>query len=330
MSERTNNIADAGPPTLHHVVASGENLKVVESLKIAVEASFNAHRPMPHVLLTGGPGTGKSMYAGLICKALGVTEPVVVLGQTLRTAADVNGVLVGLSEANPLIVIDECHTLAADAQHALLRAMENGEVFLEAGGRRTKPITFKLPRLTIIGASTDEHLLLEPLRDRFRLILRLSPYSQDDIEALLRQRVRVLGWEFDEAVFSLVAARSRGVPRWSLRLAESVWRTATAEGASVVRSDHADRTFELEGIDGCGLAKLDREYLTVLAESDGPVRLNVLATRMGVPHQTLVKQVEPYLVRVGLVTKDDGGRRLTASGINHVRQHGQSQDGSAA
>lgn len=109
-------------------------------------------------------------------------------------------------------------------------------------------------------------------------------------------------------------------------MAESVWRTATAEGASIIRTDHAQKTFDLEGIDGHGLNRLDREYMTVLADADGPVRLNVIATRLGVPTQTLVKNVEPYLVRLGLVTKDDGGRRLTVEGMQHVRR-AASQEG---
>jgi Holliday junction DNA helicase RuvB len=329
MPEPTSNIADSGPPTIQHVVASGENRKVIESIQIALEATFNSQRPMPHVLLCGSAGTGKTLYSTLICKSLGV-EPVVVLGQTLRTAADVNAVLVGLTDVQPALVIDEIHTLGADGQHALLRAMENGEVFLEPSGRRSKPVTIKLNKLTVIGASTDEHQLIEPLRDRFRLILRLSPYSDEDIDALLRQRVRLLGWEFDDAVFRMIAIRSRGVPRWSLRLAESVWCTATAEGASVVRGDHAAKTFDLEGIDRHGLMKMDRDYLAVLSESEGSVRLNVIGTRLGVPVQSLVKQVEPYLVRIGLVTKDDGGRRLTPRGIEHLRSQAAGSEAEAS
>lgn len=320
------NVADHAPPTLNHVVASGDNRKVLESIRIALDATFNSQRPMPHVLLEGGAGCGKSLYSGLICRELGV-DPVTALGQTLRSASDINGVLVGLSPSQPILVIDEIHTLSPEAQTALLRAMENNEVFLEPSGRRTKPITIKLERLTVIGATTNGEALLEPLRDRFRLLLRLSPYTPDDIEALLRQRVRLLGWDFDDAVFPMISARSRGVPRWSLRLAESVWRTATAEGASVVRIDHAVKTFDLEGIDGHGLNRLDREYLAVLAESEASVRLNVLATRLGVPPLTLVKNVEPYLVRVGLVTKDDGGRRLTPKGSEHIGGQNRSRNG---
>jgi holliday junction DNA helicase RuvB len=313
------NIADSGPQTLNHVVASGANLKVLESIRIAIDASFASGRPMPHVLLCGGAGTGKTMYGSVIARELGV-EPVTVLGQTLRTSADVNGVLVGLTDAQPILLLDEIHTLGLEGQHSLLRAMENGDVFIEPNGRRAKPVAIKLNKLTVIGATTDEHKLLEPLRDRFRLLLRLAPYSIGDIETMLRQRVRQLGWQFDDVLLAMIAARSRGNPRWCLRLAESVWRTATADGASVVRADHAQKTFDLEGIDAQGLAKLDRDYLAVLAESDGPVRLNVIATRLGVPVQSLVKQVEPFLLRLGLVTKDDGGRRLTAQGIRHSRR----------
>ena len=279
MNQTPTNIADTGPTSINHIVASGDNIKVVESIKIALEASFASQRPMPHVLLEGGPGTGKSLYGSLICRELAV-EPVIVLGQTLRTAGDMNGVLVGMTEQQHVLVIDEIQTLSVESQTSLLRAMENNEVFIEPRGGRGKPVTIKLAKLTVIGCTTNGEKVLEPLRDRFRLALRLSAYSAADIETLLRQRVRQLGWEFDDAIFPMVAARSRGVPRLSLRLAESIWRTATADGCSVIRIDHAHKTFDLEGIDEQGLNRLDREYLSILADADGPVRLNVLATRL--------------------------------------------------
>lgn len=318
MNQQLANIADSGPTSINHVVASGDNVKVLESIKIALEASFASQRPMPHVLLEGGPGTGKSLFSSLICRELAV-EPVTVLGQTLRTAGDMNGVLVGLTEQQPVLVIDEIHTLSVESQTSLLRAMENNEVFIEPRGGCGKPVTIKLARLTVIGCTTNGDQVLEPLRDRFRLLLRLSAYSVADLEALLRQRVRQLGWEFDDTLFPMIAVRSRGIPRLSLRLAESIWRTATADGCSVIRVDHAEKTFDLEGIDEEGLNRLDREYLSVLADAGGPVRLNVLATRLGVAAQVLAKTVEPQLLRIGLLFKDDNGRRLTALGIDHMR-----------
>ena len=204
-------------------------------------------------------------------------------------------------------------------ENILLRALENGEIFLEGGSRSRAPSTLKLPRFTLLAATTDEFQLLAPLFDRFWLVHRLTHFAEDDLAVLLRRRASALGWSVEQQVYSITAARARGVPRLAIRLLESVSRTAAADGSSVLRVEDAERTFALEGLDALGLNQLDRDYLRVLSDAGGPVRLNVLASRIAAPTQTIVKMVESYLLRCGLITKDDGGRLLTPKGIEYVR-----------
>lgn len=314
-------IADAAPPTLDHVVVSGENRRVLDQVRVTLESCFATGHPYPHSLFCGGPGTGKTLYCTVIAKELGV-EPVTVLGQTLATSADVHAALLAV-DAGGVLIVDEVHTLSVPGQHILLRAMENGEIFVEAGSRSRALATLRLPRFTLLAATTDEYELLEPLRDRFRLTHRLSHFAADDLAVLLRRRAAALGWSVEEPVYALAAARARGIPRAAIRLLESIARTAAADGSGVLRVGHAERTFELEGLDALGLTPLDRDYLRILADATGPVRLNVIASRLAAPAQTVVRMVEAYLLRCGLVTKDDGGRLLTPAGIEHVRSMGR-------
>jgi Holliday junction resolvasome RuvABC ATP-dependent DNA helicase subunit len=100
-------IADAAPPTLDHVVVSGENRRVLEQVRITLESCFATAQQYPHSLFCGSPGTGKTLYCNVIARELGV-EPITVLGQTLTSIADVHAALLSLSEGG-VLVVDEIH-----------------------------------------------------------------------------------------------------------------------------------------------------------------------------------------------------------------------------
>src|ERR1017187_10475645 len=171
MPQPATNIADAAPPTLDHVVVSGDNRRILDHVRVTLESCFATGQQYPSSLFCGGAGCGKSLYCNVIAKELGV-EPVTVLGQTLADAADVHAALLSLN-AGGVLILDEIHTLANFGQTILLRALENGEIFIEGGPSSRAPTMLKLPRFTLLAATTDEYELIEPLRDRFRLIHRL-------------------------------------------------------------------------------------------------------------------------------------------------------------
>jgi len=149
-----------------------------------------------------------------------------------------------------------------------------------------------------------------------RLVLRFSFYDPADLAQIVRQRAAALGWQVEEEVIPLIATRSRGTPRLALRLAQAAHRVARAGGEWAVTSDHLRRACRLEQIDDLGLGPTERGYLRILLE--GPTRLNMLASRLGLPTRTVAEVTEPFLIRAGLVEKDDLSRRqLTALGRGH-------------
>ncbi len=172
---------------------------------------------------------------------------------------------------------------------------------------------------------TDEYRLLQPLRDRMKLVLRFEFYSVEELMELTRQRSRALRWAVDDKVFAPIARRSRGTPRLALRLLQAARRVARSEGESGITLDHLERACELEQIDLLGLGPTEKAYLLVLDE--GASRLNVIASRLGLPSRTVAEVTEPFLLRAGLVTKDDSGRRqLTAEGRRHLLHYGNEAD----
>jgi len=302
------------PPTLSHVLGQR---RVVEKLRIAVEAAWADSAPLDHVLLTGPAGVGKSMLAKVIAAEM-ATEVHEAMGQSLTSPQAVNGLLLSASSPNTILYCDEIHEAVPSAQTTLFRAIDEGAVFVKETYSDSVAKIDVVP-FTLVLATTDPQKLLSPLRDRMKLVCQLSRYNVEDLCALLRQKSTQLGWEVDESVLEQVAQRGLGTPRLALRLLQSARRTARSLGETAITLDHAVRTFAVEEIDCLGLGRDERAYLSILGEAAKPIRLMVIASRLGQPPEAVSRVVETNLLWLGLIARTDRGRCLTAKGLEHVR-----------
>jgi Holliday junction DNA helicase RuvB len=312
MPNGPHDIAGAAPPTIDHLIGQA---RVKERVKIALEAAWADGTRFQHSLMVGPPGTGKSLMASLIGREMGSTVRE-ILAQNLSGAGELAAALLDAQDRD-CVFIDEIHELNQHNQTLLYRAMEEGKLFLSGPTSSRPPRVVPLANLTILAATTDEWALATPLLQRFRLNLRFQTYSVDELAQLLKQRTHALKWQVDDAVFEKIAGRAKGTPRLGLRLLEACWRTVRSQGESAIKLDHLERTCELEELDPLGLDYLEQQVLKILANSTGPVRLNVLASKLNVPPRT-VMQLERFLVSEGLIQKDDDGRELTAKGRLHL------------
>jgi holliday junction DNA helicase RuvB len=307
--QAANEINDVAPTSLSHLIGQRG---VIDQVQVALEAAFADQKRFDSALLVGPPGVGKSALASVIAQEMAV-EFHEVIGQTVKHVSDLNALLLA---ANPkdVVHLDEAHELKKEFQTALYLALDKGAVFIR-GGR--EPQSIPINDFTLLLSSTDEHCLLQPLRDRMKLVLRFDFYSAEELTVLLRQRARALRWPVEEDVLPLIAGRSRGTPRLGLRLLQSCRRVCRAEGLSTVTLNDLGRACQLEQLDDLGLGPTERHYLNVLAE--GASRLNVVASMLGLPARTVAGVTEPFLIRSGLIAKDDQGRRqLTAKGRTHL------------
>lgn len=297
---------------LNHVIGQQ---RAVTVLKTALDAYWNDRcktpKPFPHVLITGPGGLGKTFISEIIAKEL-CTKVHVELAQNIRNIGQMQGMLMMLEEDH-LLVVDEIHQLSDPVQVCLYRALEEGLLFL--GGNK-KPI--KLPRFTLVGATTHEHCLNTSCLDRFQILLRLTHYAQFEMAQLLAQRAMALGWQIDESSLYELAKRSRGVPRLGVRLLDAAKRVASANDCDDILPVHVHQMLEMQEIDELGFDAVEQRYLLLLHEYQAPVRLNVLANQLGLPKQS-IEMFEADFFRMGLIYKDEKGRRLTPLGIDHVR-----------
>ena len=150
-----------------------------------------------------------------------------------------------------------------------------------------------------------------------RLLLRFEFYTTEELTKIVVHRAKSLKWEIDESLPPLIARRARGTPRLALRLLQACRRVCRAEGERTLSLHHLRKACALERLDDLGLGPMEQKYLKILA--DGTTRLNVIASMLGLPARTLSMVTEPFLIRAGLVVKDDTGRRqLTAMGWEHL------------
>jgi Holliday junction DNA helicase RuvB len=307
--QRSVEVNDVAPTSLSHVVGQQS---VVDQLRVAIDAAFEDGRRVDSSLLVGPPGLGKSAIARIIANEM-AAEFNEVIGQSITCSADLNAFLLSAKDKS-VFHIDECHEMGKEFQTALYLAIDQRKIFF-SGGKSIQSLP--IADFTLLLSTTDEYCLLQPLRDRMRLVLRFEFYSDDELALVLKHRAKSLRWEVEDEVLPLIAMRSRGTPRLALRLLQACYRVCRAEGENYISRGHLDRACSLEQIDDSGLGPIEQKFIKILR--DGPQRLNVIASMIGLPPRTISNVTEPFLIRAGLLIKDDQGRRqLTARGYEHA------------
>ena len=313
-NDKATDIHDVKPSSLSHLIG---NDHVRQQVQVALDSCFEDQIRFPDTLLSGPPGLRKSALANVISKELAV-ELHETLGQAISGPAEMNVLLLSAKD-NELIHIDEVHLLPTEQQTTLFFALDHRRLIVQSGNGQT---SIPLAKFSFLLSTTDPHRVLPPLRDRMRMTLELNYLSEMELIEVVRQRSRALGWTLEDAALPEIACRGRGVPRISLRILQSSRRVARSEGEEVVTLAHVQRACQLDRIDDRGLSSQEQKYLQLLGT--GSLRLNVLASILGMAPRTVSEVIEPFLVRSRLLIKDKNGlRQLTQQGLDHLSKSRQ-------
>lgn len=294
--------------------------KIIENLKIFVEAAKLRNEPLDHTLFYGPPGLGKTTLANIISNEMNVNIKS-TSGPVIEKPGDLAAILTNLSEGDVLF-IDEIHRLHSSVEEILYPAMEDFQLDIVIGqGPSARTIKIDLPKFTLVGATTRIGLLTSPLRDRFGMVFKLDFYSEEELISIIKRGSTILNCTIDESAAVEIAKRSRGTPRIAHRILRRVRDFAQVMNNGYISIDIAKLGLERLEIDEQGLDKADRAYLNTIIEKydGGPVGLDTLSATLSEERDTLEDVTEPYLIFRGFIKKTPRGRIATKLAYEHLK-----------
>lgn len=303
--------------------------KLVENLKVFIQAANMRSEALDHVLLHGPPGLGKTTLSHIIANEL-ETGLKMTSGPVLEKPGDLAGLLTNLQEGDVLF-IDEIHRLNNVVEEYLYSAMEDYRIdIMIDSGPSARTVQLTLNPFTLVGATTRMGLLTAPLRARFGITCHLDYYEVGVILSIIKRSAGILGIEIEHLGALEIARRSRGTPRIANALLRRIRDFAQVKGNGIINQEIAIYGLNALNVDASGLDEMDNRILSTIIEKfkGGPVGITTIATAVGEEAGTIEEVHEPFLIMEGFIQRTPRGREATEKAYKHLNIEPPSVSGS--
>ena len=148
----------------------------------------------------------------------------------------------------------------------------------------------------------------------------LDFYTVEQLAEIVRRNAKKLRVEITDDAAMEIAGRSRGTPRLANNRLRWVRDYAQSRADGKISLSVARDALAMQGIDPLGLDSQDRKYLETIGRVfvGGPVGVEAVAHTMNLSPDTLIDEVEPFLLRSALLIRTSRGRKLTAAAYEHL------------
>lgn len=287
------------------------NTEAVARLSLSVGAAQKLGRPLPHILLYGNPGLGKTTLANIVAKEMG-SNFISITGSTVATEYDLFKMLYKLDGMiNPILFIDEIHQIGKNFPETvwypiledfiLYHNLEgktfntDNNVFIISGN------TIQMKPFTIIGATTDPAMLEDAFRDRFQIALMLKEYTKEDIIQVITYHANARDIPITNIALNSLANRVRGNPRRALSYLLACYDRMIVKDNEAITEAIVKEQMDSQHVDNMGLTDTDIQILEALYENEKGLGIANLAGTCGIKKKTLEEMIEPYLKQKKLI-----------------------------
>jgi Holliday junction DNA helicase RuvB len=292
------------PTAFDNVIGQSQ---VIHRLKVLTNSCKNSNQVLPHILIDGPPGLGKTTMAGCIANEMSVNL-YTVNAASIRSSKSIIPYLMGMNPRSVLF-IDEIHRLPKLVEEFLYPVMEDFklDIILDK-----EPESIDLPMFTLIGATTSGGSLSQPFYDRFPIKEHLSFYTSNELAKLARSTAEKLGLLISDNDLEEIAKRSKGTPR--ILNGRLQWYKSYKD--MYPEEKNINTIFECQGINHNGFDCHDIKYLEVLKANIGnPLGIRSLSAMCGIAMETIENSIEPYMIRMGYIQRTQKGRILINKNI---------------
>ena len=174
---------------------------IKQNLKTYLKASAVFKEPLDHCLFYGLPGTGKTSLAFIIAKEQKANIKI-IQGSTIQKNLDIYNFALTIKD-NDVVFIDEIHGINKACFELLYSLMEDFSMDITIGkdfNARTTRI--KVPKFTLIGATTSLSKIPKPLEERFGIQFYFGDYSLDEIKIIIKNALKKVKVVLTDELFS--------------------------------------------------------------------------------------------------------------------------------
>lgn len=297
--------------------------QIVDELKVYIYSAKIHKTCLDHILLVGPSGMGKTSLSYVIAQEMN-SKIKVINAPMIETIQEFIEILASIKE-NDIFFIDEIHRLDKKIEEILYSVMDDFVLNLSyKSDEKTKVISVKLPKFTLIGATTLDGYISIPLRERYTMCFHLEPYSDDDLFKIVNYNSHKFDIAFEkEEVAYFFIKRVKNNPRNLNNLLKRLSDYCCFKSKKLVNLTFLLNFFDFIKIDEYGLNQFDKKIIRILYETfqSQPVSLESVASILNENVTNIKENYEPYLVNIGLIARTRRGRTLTKKGQEYYYKY---------